>query len=86
MATVIGIVDCVLIGDDFGFVSIIEDVTNDLETFLIWSSPAEPSAFTRVMHSMWISLLRDSLVNGKKVRVVTSSSTGGLISSVRLNN
>ena len=83
MASITGIVDCINTGDDFGFVRIIESGTNVPETLIIWFAPSEPSAFTRVLHSMWLSMLRDSLDNGRVVSVVTSN--GATITSMTLN-
>ncbi len=83
MASITGIVDCINVADDQGFVSIIDNETDMVETFIIWSSPRDPSAFTRVMHSMWISFLRDSLDSGRNV-TVTTLSTGALITGVTL--
>lgn len=84
MASITGIVDCINVADDQGFVSIVDNDTGIIETFIIWVSPTEPSAFTRVMHSMWVSFFRDSIDSGRNV-TVTTLSTGAFITGVTLN-
>ena len=84
MATITGIVDCIRIADDVCFVKVIEDGTGDSEYFIVWVSPADPSAFTRVMHSMWLSLLRDSLDSNRNVTVITAGD-GATIVDIELH-
>lgn len=43
------------------------------ETFLIWSG-SNPSAVQR----MWVSLLRDALVNGLLVRILHGEASGAI--------
>jgi hypothetical protein len=83
MATVTGVVDCIRVLNDECFVKIIENETDEIEYFIVWVSPTDPSAFTRVMHSMWLSLLRDSLDSGRSVTVVTTTH-GATITQVEL--
>jgi len=84
MATITGAVECIRLGDDIGFVRIREG-SGDTETLLIWFSPSDPSAFTRVLHSMWVSILRDAITSNKTVTAITSSSSGAQILSLTLN-
>jgi len=83
MATVTGVVDCIRVLNDECFIKIIENETDEIETFIAWVSQTDPSAFTRIMHSMWLSLLRDSLDSGRSVTVVTASH-GAIITQVEL--
>jgi hypothetical protein len=69
MAQMTGTVTCVRVFDDAGFTQLI-DTAGEKETFILWFAPPEISAFERVMHSMWVSLLREALVNGLPVTVV----------------
>jgi len=84
MATITGAVECIRLADDIGFVRI-RETSGETETLLIWFSPSDPSAFTRVLHSMWVSMLRDSITNNKTVTAITSSSSGAQILSLTLN-
>jgi hypothetical protein len=84
MALTTGKVDCLNIGDDFGFVGIIEDGTGDSEAFIIWFAPSEPSAFTRVLHSMWLSMLREALTTGDQVQI-SHADDGAFILGLRVN-
>jgi hypothetical protein len=83
MATVTGVVDCIRVLNDECLIKVIENETDEIETFIVWVSPTDPSAFTRIMHSMWLSLLRDSLDSGRSVTVVTARH-GALITQVEL--
>ena len=83
MPTITGVVECVRIADDNAFVRIRES-GGDLETLIVWFSPSDPSAFTRVMHSMWVSILRDAITSNKTVTAITASG-GAQILSLTLN-
>ena len=54
----------------------IEEVgTGDTETFILWflpgtSIPSSLTSFTRIMHSMWLSLLREARENDLTVTLV----------------
>ena len=72
MCTITGAVECIRIADDIGFVRIREG-NGETETLLIWFSPSDPSAFTRVLHSMWVSMLRDAITSNKSVTAITSN-------------
>jgi hypothetical protein len=69
MAIMTGNVTCVRVFDDAGFTQLV-DAAGERETFILWLAPPEVSAFERIMHSMWVSLLREALVNGLPVMVV----------------
>ena len=89
MPTIRGTVDCLQISDDSGFVTIVDSTTGERETLILWfipgsSIPAILTSYTRVMHSMWISLLREAHTNNGTVSVITSSSTSAVAVTVRL--
>lgn len=78
MADKTGTVKCLQIADDFAFTTI--EGGGSSETFILWFSPgtgggipADINAFTRVMHSMWVSLLREARAGNLTVRVVSPS-------------
>jgi len=85
MSLVTGKVTCLQIEDDRGYAGILEPNAAKPEFFILWSNPDDPSAFTRIMQSMWISLLKDSLLTAKSVELSFDDQTHGLI-HVRLNN
>jgi hypothetical protein len=64
-----GKVTCVRVVNDTGFVQLV-DAAGVPETFVLWSAPEELTAFERIMHSMWVSFLRESLTKGLPVTVV----------------
>lgn len=75
MATTTGTVECVQIAEDWAFTTIKEDV-GGTETFILWWFPGGGSgippnlnSFTRVLHSMWVSLLREAQSNGSTVTI-----------------
>ena len=79
----IGTVDCLQVGDDYGFVAITE-AGGVKEAFILWYSPSEPSAFTRVMHSMWLSMLREAMAARTPVSL-THDSGSAFVTIVRVN-
>lgn len=85
MATFIGNVTCVNIADGSGFTTI-EDSSGTKETFILFfgtSIPPNVTSFTRILHSMWLSMLRDAMSHGLTVRVVHPTGSAA-ISSVQL--
>jgi hypothetical protein len=76
-------VNCLQVGDDFAFVGII-DGGGVNEALILWYSPSEPSAFTRIMHSMWLSLLREAMTTGEVVNL-THESSGAIVTAVQVN-
>lgn len=77
MPEIIGKVQCVRIADASAFVTIEEVGTGDTETFILWLLPGTGSgipsnltSFTRIMHSMWLSLLREARENDLTVTLV----------------
>lgn len=68
MPQIIGNVVCVQVGDDFAFTQIRPDEGRP-ESLILWFAPTVASTTTRMMHSMWLSLLRVALADGLRVRV-----------------
>lgn len=83
MPTVIGKVNCLQVQDDLGFMGILENTTNTVEYFVIWNNPGDPSAFTRVLQTMWLSLLKESLQAGNQVELNFDSNF--ILLSVRID-
>ena len=79
-----GKVNCLQVGDDFCFVGIV-DANGVNEAFILWYSPSEPSAFTRVMHSMWLAMLREAMAAGTVVNL-THDTGGAIVIVVQVNN
>jgi hypothetical protein len=69
MAMMTGSVTCVRVFDDAGFTQLV-DAAGEKEVFILWFAPPEISAFERIMHSIWVSLLREALVSGLPVTVI----------------
>jgi hypothetical protein len=84
MPLVTGTVRCIHVGDIAAFTTI-EETSGDTETFILWFAPGlggipdELTSFTRIMHSMWISLLRDAHTNGLRVTVVHPSGSAEVL-------
>ena len=88
MPETIGKVKCLQIADDFAFTTIQAGGTS--ETFILWwfpgaggGIPADLTAFTRVMHSMWVSLLREARAGNLTVKV-TSPTGSAVVSALQL--
>ena len=84
MATTTGTVTCIQIGDDFGFFTVKNSTTAATETLIIWFGSSDPSAFTRILQSMWVSLLRDAINTGSQV-IAVHPNGGAIITSLELS-
>ena len=89
MPSITGTVDCLSIAEAASFVTV-EDAGGAKETFILWffpgggsGIPPELNSFTRVLHSMWVSLLRDAHSNGLTVTVAHPTGLAE-VSAVRL--
>ena len=85
MPTFTGRVTCVQISDSTGFTTV-EDSAGDSETFVLYSGNIPPTvtSFTRIQHSMWLSMLRDAMANGLQVRVIHPSGSAA-VTTLRLD-
>lgn len=84
-----GTVDCVSVSDLGGFTALV-DAGGDREIFILWFNPGPPSGippqldgFTRILHSMWVSLLRQAHANGLTVEI-THAPNGSIVDTVQL--
>jgi hypothetical protein len=82
VALAIGTVRCLVIGDDFA-ITTIDETAGGSETLVLWSVPDPATSFTRIMHSMWVSLLREAKA-GNIIVQVAFADTGGEVTSVQL--
>lgn len=69
MAETIGRVECIQVAEDACFVGIKEEMSNVLEAFIVWFAPELPTAFTRLLHTMWLSMLREAFTTGDLVKI-----------------
>ena len=83
MAQTSGRVACVEVGDDYGFTTIQDPATGEHETFVLWFAPSDVSAFTRIVHSMWVSILKEAFAGNLDVTLVHPADSG-LVAGVRL--
>lgn len=87
MPAKIGTVECVRVSETAAFTRI-QGIDGVDETFILWfnpgvSIPPTLTSFTRIVHSMWLSMLREARASGLPVRI--SHPTGsGVVSSVQL--
>jgi len=75
MAEFTGTVRCLHVSEFASFTTL-DDGAGATETFILWFQPGGGSgippqldAFTRVLHSMWISLLREARSSGDSVTI-----------------
>lgn len=71
MPTMTGTVKCLRLNEGAGFTTI-EESPGVTETFILWfgtTIPPDLTSFTRIVHSMWVSLLREAHANGLTVRI-----------------
>lgn len=62
-------VDTLKVGDDYCKVQVTEDVTGERETLVLWYNPTAKFGYRRLIKSMQLSLLRDAMLHGLKVRI-----------------
>ena len=87
MAMFTGTVTCVQIAEGFGFTTV-RDSGGNTETFILYfgnTIPATLTAFTRIQHSMWLSLLRESITNGVPV-TISHPSNSAEVTAIRLGS
>lgn len=75
MAEFTGAVRCLLVTELSAFTTL-DDGAGASQTFILWFNPGGGSgippqidAFTRVLHSMWISLLREARSSGDSITI-----------------
>jgi hypothetical protein len=73
MPTKTGTVSCLQVAEFAAFTTVV-DLAGVQETFILWFNPGAQippvlNSFTRVLHSMWVSLLREAISNGTVVSV-----------------
>ena len=85
MATTTGTVKCLRVSEGAGFTTI-EQSPGVTETFILWfgtSIPSSLTSFTRIAHSMWVSILRDAHANRLTVSVFHPDGSA-IVSDVQL--
>ncbi len=73
MADITGTVRCIRVSEGAGFTTIQDAVSGETETFILWFGtfiPSELTAFTRVVHSQWVSLLREAHTHNQTVTIL----------------
>ncbi len=75
MPQMTGTVNCLRISETDAFTQI-RDAAGNTETFVLWwypgtvgGIPRTLNSFTRVLHSMWVSLLREALAGPLTIRI-----------------
>jgi hypothetical protein len=85
MPTVTGAVKCLRVNETYGFTTI-EASPGVTETFILWfgtSIPPDLTSFTRIAHSMWVSMLREAHANGLTV-LISHPANSAAVSEVQL--
>ena len=89
MAETIGTVRCLSISEVAAFTTI-DETSGGSEILILWFAPGTGggipptlTAFTRVLHSMWVSQLREAHANNLTVRLIHPSGSAE-ITSVQL--
>lgn len=87
MPKLTGTVRCIQVADDFGFTTINEQGTTTRETFILWwsgvSTPRDPPVHTRIIHSDWVSFLRQAMVSSLPV-IITHGDNSAIVTNVQL--
>jgi hypothetical protein len=73
VAETTGTVECVRVAEDSAFLSL--RVGAQSVPFVLWFLPGsvfppDLTSFTRVLHSMWLSLIREAVTTGAPITVV----------------
>lgn len=84
MAQFRGTVRCVSVNEDSAFTRL-EDATGDTETFILWflpgtggGIPRQLNSFTRVLHSMWVSLLREAHAGNLNITIIHQNGSAAI--------
>lgn len=81
MPEMTGTVTCFQLAEIAAFTTIKDAACNE-ETFILWfgsTIPQDLNAFSRVVHSMWVSVLREAHANGLTVTVVHPNNSAEII-------
>jgi hypothetical protein len=87
MPAITGTVRCLQISETAGFTTI-EETGGTTETFILWFGTTIPPAltsFSRVVQSMWVSVLREAHANGLTVSV-THPTGSAAVTNVQLGS
>ena len=87
MPDLTGTVRCVRVGDEAGFTAVVEQGTNNRETFILWwdgiSTPANPPARTRIAQSDWVGLFRQAMASNITV-TISHATNSAIVLNVQL--
>lgn len=86
MATFTGTVDCISVNESSGFTSL-RDAAGTVEPFILWfgtTIPPSRTALTQVIHSMWLSLLREAQSSGRTI-TISHPTNSAEVTNVRAN-
>jgi hypothetical protein len=89
-----GLVQCLKVGDGFGFTTLVAPqgfvgltFVNEHEHFILWwngvSTPSQPDTSTRMKHDQWVSLLREAMANDISVRL-SHPKDSAIVTSVQI--
>lgn len=89
MPEMIGKVRCVRVNETAGFLTIEDEGTGEMEVFILWllpgsSIPSSLTSFTRIVHSMWLSLIRQARDDDLTVTVVHPDNSAEVV-ALQLN-
>jgi hypothetical protein len=90
MPQITGTVRCISVSDDAGFTTIDDPTAGTSETFILWfvpgtggGIPSDLTSFTRILHSMWLSFLREAHANNLTITLIHPEGSAE-VSSIRL--
>ena len=87
MALTTGTVKCISVSELAGFTRI-EDSNGVNEDFILWFAggiPASLNSFTRILHSMWLSMLREAQGSQEPV-TISHPDNSAEVTNVRLGS
>jgi hypothetical protein len=82
-----GAVRCVRVADEAAFTTVLDQLTNTKELFILWwdglATPANPPARVRIAQSDWVGLLRQGLASNIPV-TITHDTNSSVVLNVQL--
>jgi hypothetical protein len=78
-----GSIKRLIVGSTFAKVTVIDEEDKQDETFILFAD-ADSAIPDRVTQSMWLSLCRDAILNGKRISVGTEGQNSAQISVLTL--
>ncbi|MEU5877662.1 hypothetical protein [Spirillospora sp. NPDC047279] len=84
MASVIGTIDFMHVGETFAKFQMKDETDGSAETFILFAD-TDAEIPDRVTQSLWSAILRDAILNGTRIQVGTPSANSAVVSLLTMH-